>query len=103
MKIIKSTWVYSIKRAPDGRILKYKARLVVVGSSQKEGTDYDIAFAPMIKLESFRGLIAMASIQRLKIKQYGVKTAYIHGTLNTSVYMRQPDGFENKQEKDMVC
>jgi hypothetical protein len=36
-RVIKSTWVFKLKRLPDGTPLKFKARFCVRGDLQKEG------------------------------------------------------------------
>lgn len=41
-------------------IIKNKARLIVQGFNQEEGTDYDETFAPMAILEVIRILIALS-------------------------------------------
>ena len=33
--VVSSKWIYKIKHAPDGSIVKYKARFVAIGFSQK--------------------------------------------------------------------
>lgn len=97
MKIIKSKWVYSLKSETNDSVEKYKARLVAVGCSQREGIDYTEAFSPVIKMESFRALMAIASTKKMRIKQYDVKTAYLYGHLDKPVYMEQPEGFVNQK------
>lgn len=37
-----------------------KARLVAMGCNQRQGIDYHESFAPVVKLESFRTLTAIA-------------------------------------------
>lgn len=103
IKVVKSKWVYTVKENLDGSIQKYKAKLVAVGYSQKEGIDYDQSFAPVVKLESFRYLIAMASIRKFQIRQYDVTTAYLYGTLEIPVYLEQPKGFVDAGRPDYVC
>lgn len=92
MKVIKSKWVYRIKRDAAGNIDKYKARLVAVGSSQVEGLDYFETFSPVVKLTSLRTLLALGLQQGLVMRQLDVKTAYLHGTLEETVYMEPPAG-----------
>jgi hypothetical protein len=41
-------WVFKIMRFPDGRIQRFKARLVVRGDFQVEGVDYDEKYAPVV-------------------------------------------------------
>ena len=102
-KVIKNKWVYTIKENPDGSIKRRKARLVAVGNNQKEGIDYELAYAPVMKMESMRMLIDIAARHGYSIRQYDVKTAYLHGELeeNEQVLMEQPQGFE--EMGGMVC
>ena len=41
-------WIFKLKRNSDGDVVRYKARLVVKGYSQKHGIDYDEVFAPLV-------------------------------------------------------
>ena len=54
-------WVYKLKRDEAGAIVKHKARLVARGFVQKEGVDFDDAFAPVARMESVRLLLALAA------------------------------------------
>jgi hypothetical protein len=45
-------WVFKLKRDEVGAIIKHKARLVVRGFLQREGIDFDDAFAPVARMES---------------------------------------------------
>ena len=40
-----SKWIYKIKYVVDGSIVKYKARFIARGFSQKECIDYEETFA----------------------------------------------------------
>jgi len=57
-KPIGCKWVYLRKRDEKGNIIKYKARLVAQGFSQKPGTDYnnDGIFAPVMPLKPYSPL-----------------------------------------------
>jgi hypothetical protein len=54
-------WVFKLKRDEVGAIIKHKARLVARGFLQREGIDFDDAFAPVARIESVRLLLALAA------------------------------------------
>lgn len=100
-KPIKCKWVYKIKRNADGSAERYKARLVAKGYSQREGIDYKETFAPVVRLESVRILLAMVAHYDLEMIHFDVKTAFLHGNLKEEIYMEQPVGFCKDAQK--VC
>ena len=101
--IVGSKWVFKNKRGPDGKIDRYKARLVAQGYSQQHGVDYDEVFAPVAKYSSIRSVLAIANQLNLEIHQMDVKTAFLNGDLEEEIFMKQPDGFIDKDRPNMVC
>jgi hypothetical protein len=93
-KVIGSKWVFRVKRGPDGEVQKYKARIVAQGFTQVEGLDYDQTFAPVVKLSTFRTILAIAAQQNLTIHQMDVKSAYLNGKIKEEIYMEAPPGLE---------
>lgn len=93
-RAIGSTWVYKVKRGASGEILKFKARLCARGDQQTYGLDYDATFAPTVKYQSLRTLLALAAYYDLEIEQFDVVTAFLNAELtDAEVYMRQPEGY----------
>lgn len=84
-KAIQSKWVFSIK--DDGR---YKARLVAKGCSQRPGFDYVETFAPVVKMESVRTILALANEFGYLVHQMDVKTAFLNGDLDEEIFMQLP-------------
>ena len=93
---IKSKWVLKRKRDSKGEISRFKARLVARGFSQKEGIDYKETFAPVVRINSLRLLLGLASSQKMIVHQLDVKTAYLNAILEEEVYMELPEGFGEK-------
>jgi len=93
-KVVGSKWVLRIKRGPDGQVQKYKAHIVTQGFTQVEGLDYDQTFAPVVKLLTFRAILAIAVQQNLTIHQMDIKAAYLNGKLKEEIYMEAPPGLE---------
>ena len=54
-------WIYTVKQNPEGKVERYKARLVARGYSQTYGIDYDETFAPVAKMNTVRILISCAT------------------------------------------
>lgn len=102
-KAIGSKWTYKIKKDACGKIQRYKARLVAQGFSQKFGTDYDEVFAPVAKQITFKILLAVASVEKMKVKHFDVKTAFLYGELEEPIYMKQPQGFIVEGKEHQVC
>ena len=101
VKPIKTKWVFKAKCDDEGNISRYKARLVAKGYSQKFGVDYNETYSPVVRYTSIRYLIALAARENLKIYQMDVTTAFLQGDLNESIYIDQPDEFNDGTNR--VC
>ncbi|CAN0908181.1 Retrovirus-related Pol polyprotein from transposon RE1, partial [Linum grandiflorum] len=93
--IIGTKWVFRNKTNDKGDIIRNKARMVAQGYDQEEGIDYDETFAPVARLEAIRLLCAFAALNKFKLFQMDVKSAFLNGDLNEEVYVAQPPGFED--------
>ena len=98
-----SKWVFKKKTKADGSIEQYKARLVALGFSQKQGLDYDETFSPVIRFESFRSLVAVAVQKRLKLHQLDITAAFLNERLEEEVFMKKPEGFVVEGKEHLVC
>lgn len=95
-------WVFKVKRDPEGKILKHKARIVAKGYVQKHGVDYDEVFAPVARIETVRVILALAGTNGWKVHHLDVKSAFLNGKLEEEVYVTQPEGFEKKGQEHKV-
>lgn len=59
-KILSNRWMFRIKKTQEGKIDRYKAKLVARRFAQEEGVDYDEVFAPVARYETIRTLLACA-------------------------------------------
>lgn len=85
----------------NGNVSHYKTRLVAQGYSQIPGVDFYETFAPVVRLESVRTALGIAAIKNLEISQMDVKGAYLNGELEEEIFMRQPQGYDDRS--DRVC
>jgi hypothetical protein len=86
-------WVFKLKRDEVGVIIKHKAHLVARGFLQREGIDFDDAFAPMVRMESVRLLLALAAQEGWRVHHMDVKSTFLNSDLKEEVYVHQPLGF----------
>ena len=103
-KVIGSKWVF--KKRPVLTVQSEDSRRdwwVAKGYTQKYGTDYDETFCPVVRQESLRVLITRSIQSGLKLHQVDVTTAFLNGTLEEVVFMKQPEGFEVNGKDNLVC
>jgi hypothetical protein len=103
VKPIGCKWVYKKKRGSDKKVKAWKARLVAKGYTQKEGIDYEETFSPVVMLKSIRILLSIAAHLDYEIWQMDVKTAFLNGNLEETIYMQQPEGFIKEGQEHLVC
>ena len=99
--VVSCRWVFKSKLRPDGSIERRKARLVARGFCQTKGVDYFETFAPVVRYETVRTVIALIAAKDLEVAQFDVKTAFLNGSLDEIIHMEQPKGFEDGS--DRVC
>jgi hypothetical protein len=100
--VVSSKWLFKIKHVVDGSIEKYKERFVTRGFSQKEGIDYEEAFAPIVRCTSIKTIVALVANMKWKLHQMDVKTTFLKGVIKEEVYIEQPQGFEVEDRKSHV-
>ena len=101
--IVDCKWIFKRKYNENGQIDRYKARVVARGFSQRYGIDYEDTFAPVVRLNTLRAMIALAVHKNMQIHQMDVKTAFLNGELKETVYMKQPPGMEEEGKENWVC
>ena len=79
-------------RKPDasGNIIRYKVRFVAQGFSQRPGVDFNQTYSPVINTISFRFLLALTIQLSLHIYLLDVVTTYLHGVLDTKLFIVPP-------------
>jgi hypothetical protein len=103
MNVIGCKWVFKTKLNSDGSLDRLKARLVAKGYNQQEGVDYTEIFSPIIRPATIRTILTVATIKGWSLRQLDVKNAFLHGHLDTTVFMNQPLCFEDPQLPNHVC
>ena len=91
-------WAYDLKRDKNGKVVLYKARLVVHGFKQVAGIDFNKTFSSTAQLRTFRFVVSIAVAKGYSMTQYDISQAFLNGTLEEELYMNFPPGYpsENK-------
>lgn len=95
-------WVYKIKLLPDGRIDKFKSRLVAQGFTQRQGRDFDATYSPVASFSSIRLVLAMAADMLWKIHSLDFITAYLNALLDRPIFMKQIPGYVDPDRPNHV-
>ena len=85
VKTIGVKWIYKTKCNEDGKVEKYKARLVAKDYTQQHGIDYKDVFAPVARWDTIRIILALAAVKGWNVFQLDVKSAFLHGELSDNM------------------
>ena len=99
-----SKWVLKIKKNAAGEFDKYKARLVARGFTQIYGVDYYKTYSPVVRLSSFRLLMAIAARNGWILDNFDFDQAFLNSKLGEDevIYMEQPPGHETNDREHWV-
>ena len=97
VNVIPCRYVFRRKRNETGKIVRYKARLVVKGFKQQFGVDYTDTFAPTIRSATLRILLSFAAQKGAAVHQCDVKNAYLNSRLqnNVTLYSELPPRYKD--------
>ena len=97
--VLKSTWVFKIKRLPSRIIRKFKARLCVRGDLQRHGIDYWDTYAPVVSWTTVRLVLILCQVHGLKSRQFDYVNAFCQAPLDEDLYMEIPPGYHTINKK----
>ncbi|SAM68077.1 uncharacterized protein UBRO_20989 [Ustilago bromivora] len=87
---VDARWVLKIKTDANLVLMKFKARLVVRGFTQKEGINYTEIFALVAPIQPIRGVLAFTAVQDWEVDSIDVKQAYLNLNLHHDIYLKPP-------------
>ena len=65
--------------------------------------DYNEVFSPVARYSAIRSLLALANANDLEVHQMDVKTAFLNGSIDSEIYMTQPEGYVDVERPNHVC
>jgi hypothetical protein len=97
--IIKGRWVFSIKADANGRPVRFKARWVTRGFTQRHGVDYKDTYASVTIPAIVKIMLALTAKLNLECKQFDLVTAFLNALIKKyKIYVKMPYGFEDYAE-----
>ena len=81
-RLVKSKWIFTVKKDANGEIERLKARLVAKGFTQVKDVDYSETFSPFFAHSSLRMMLALAAKNDLKITSWDLTSAFVQTKLD---------------------
>lgn len=99
-QILGCKWVYKRKIGKDGKVYRYRSRLVCQGFRQKAYDSFqpEETFSPVVHKDTLRLFLSASAAQNMTIYQADVKAAFLQAPLKEKIYMKCPPGFETYDE-----
>ncbi|MGH3053474.1 MAG: reverse transcriptase domain-containing protein, partial [Gaiellaceae bacterium] len=85
VQVLPGTWSYKVKRYPDGRVKKFKARFCVRGDRQTEGINCFDMYAPVVSWSTVRLMMTLSMLMGLKSRQVDYNNAFAQAKLKQPV------------------
>ena len=77
----------------DGRVARYKARLVAHGFRQRPGIDFGDTYSPTISYTAIRVVLSKAAAEDKEITQLDIVTAFLESQIEEELYLKLPKHF----------
>ena len=94
VKLVGYKSVFVRKRNENNEIIRYKARLIAQGFSQRPGIDYEETYSPDMDAITFCFLISLPVSKGMDMRLMEVITAYLYGSINNDIYIKILEGFK---------
>jgi hypothetical protein len=101
-KVVKSTWVFKLKRLPDGTPSKFKARFCVRGDLQTEGVEYFEYYALVVQWCTIRMVLALVLREGWATRQVNYTNAFVQAEMAETVPVEPPRLFGPRSGKYLV-
>ena len=101
-RLLGCKWVLRIKLTEE-LLLKFKARLVVLGYQAIDGEDYLslTTFAPVAKMASFRIFLSIITQYSMFVIQIDVDKAFQNAILDEDIYLELPEMYVDLMQPDL--
>jgi hypothetical protein len=104
--LVRFKWVFIQKRNENNKVVRYKARLVAQGFTQRPDINFNETYSPVMNGITFQYLISLAIQNHLSFQLMDAMSAYLYGSLDSDMYMKVPDGISISNvhtNRNMYC
>jgi histone deacetylase 1/2 len=106
VRTVPGTWALKIKRYPDGRLHKHKARWCIMGNLMTKGIHYDgDAYTPLVGWPTIRAGLVLAASNGWVSRQVDFTNAFCQAPQEGELYVEMPQYYRpasNVKNQDMV-
>ena len=92
--VVGTKMLYRRKIGQDGKVEKYKCRLVAQGFWQVDGIHYTEKYSPTPATASIRMLLAMAAAKDGELRHFDAEQAFLKTDINEEIYIEIPKEFQ---------
>jgi len=100
-KTVKTRFLLDVKHDGEGKLTRYKVRLVAQGFNQVPGRDFDETRAIVPNAATTRAIFAVAATHDWEIHPVDVKTAFLNANMDKEMNIKLPDGAEDADQGEM--
>lgn len=87
--------VFKAKQDSNGKVTRYKTRWVIQGFCQQYRVDFDKIYASVVKSNSYKVLLAIATFSGWPVDPMDFITTFLNGVIGDhTVYVKQPLGYK---------
>ncbi|MBW0551195.1 hypothetical protein O181_090910 [Austropuccinia psidii MF-1] len=101
-KVIGGMWCLNKKRNEFGKVYRYKARWVVFGNHQEHMLHSFDTWSSVGRNETFKAMLSLVINLNMHAYQFAIETAFLHGKMDTIVYVKQVKGYEQLNRENWV-
>jgi len=91
-RILPGTWVFRVKRKPDGEIKKFKSRYCCRGDLEEGSFD---TYAPVVAFSTVRLFLVLSLLLQWPTCSIDFSNAFVQATLDKPVWIHLPRGFHS--------
>ena len=92
--VVGTKMLYKRKIGKDGKVEKYKCRLVAQGFRQVEGVHYTEKYSPTPATASIRMLLAMAAAKDGELRHFDAEQEFFKADIDEEIYIETPEEFQ---------